>query len=236
MKLSARILAMAMALVAMSAVAATGDELLRFDRNNFDTWTYTRNDVKLNNENILAKKINIFTNGAGVAYTLVSPEIDLSGIGQLDIVLDAYCSTAGAGYDLRRNSPTFELLDGEGGVVASQFLLYTKELTHHVDTLAFALPSGIEKVRLRVACHDADANNALAVFSIIVTEGIGSQPITYERGDINLDGSVNAGDVSALYGIILGSDTGDTANADLNNDGSVNAGDISTLYAIILGN
>ena len=54
------------------------------------------------------------------------------------------------------------------------------------------------------------------------------------RGDVNGDGQVNAGDVSELYAIILGTDTTNAGKADLNGDSNINAGDISELYSIIL--
>ncbi|MBR1935027.1 MAG: leucine-rich repeat protein [Muribaculaceae bacterium] len=54
------------------------------------------------------------------------------------------------------------------------------------------------------------------------------------RGDVNGDGQVNAGDVSELYAIILGTDTTNAGKADLNGDNNINAGDISELYSIIL--
>lgn len=75
------------------------------------------------------------------------------------------------------------------------------------------------------------AGNGLATYTLSLYHE--PQPL---RGDVNLDGVVNAGDVSAVYGVILGTETdeGVIARADLNNDGVVNAGDISELYAIIL--
>ena len=56
------------------------------------------------------------------------------------------------------------------------------------------------------------------------------QPV---RGDLNEDGVVNTGDVSVLYGVILGGK--DIPECDLNGDGVVNTGDVSVLYGIILG-
>ena len=53
-------------------------------------------------------------------------------------------------------------------------------------------------------------------------------------GDLNGDGNVNTGDVSALYTALLNGST--DAKYDLNGDGNVNTGDVSTLYSIILGN
>lgn len=59
---------------------------------------------------------------------------------------------------------------------------------------------------------------------------------TITPGDVNRDGNVNAGDVSAIYSVILGTETDPAivALADLNADSYVNAGDISALYALIL--
>ncbi len=53
-------------------------------------------------------------------------------------------------------------------------------------------------------------------------------------GDLNDDGSVNTGDVSALYRAVLNGNT--DGLYDLNGDGSVNTGDVSALYKLILGN
>ena len=53
-------------------------------------------------------------------------------------------------------------------------------------------------------------------------------------GDVNLDGSVNAGDVATIYSVILGTDLTHQARADVNGDGEVNAADISSEYVLIL--
>lgn len=55
-------------------------------------------------------------------------------------------------------------------------------------------------------------------------------------GDVNLDGSVNAADVTALYNYILNGDETFIATSDVNGDGAVNAGDVTAVYNIILGN
>lgn len=65
--------------------------------------------------------------------------------------------------------------------------------------------------------------------------GGGATPLP---GDVNLDGNVNTGDVSAVYAVILGTETdpGFIERANVNGDGNVNTGDVSALYSIILGN
>ena len=57
-------------------------------------------------------------------------------------------------------------------------------------------------------------------------------------GDVNLDGSVTAADITALYDILLGTISSDDqliALADVNNDGTLTAADITLLYDILLG-
>ena len=58
--------------------------------------------------------------------------------------------------------------------------------------------------------------------------------VEWTDGDVNFDGTVNTGDVSAIYRLILNGD-GNAALCDLNGDGEMNTGDISALYRLILG-
>ncbi len=54
-------------------------------------------------------------------------------------------------------------------------------------------------------------------------------------GDVNVDSSVNAADVTALYSFILNGNTSYEATSDVNGDHSINAADITAVYKIILG-
>lgn len=67
-------------------------------------------------------------------------------------------------------------------------------------------------------------------------------PLTYTPcgdspiyGDVNGDGEVTVGDVSAIYNIILGLSDEYKDKADVNGDGEVTVGDVSAIYDIILG-
>lgn len=75
--------------------------------------------------------------------------------------------------------------------------------------------------------------NGSLVYDLTVTGEAGS---SFVLGDVNGDGNVNAGDVSAIYGVILGTETDPAVieRANINGDTVVNAGDISSLYEIIL--
>ena len=54
-------------------------------------------------------------------------------------------------------------------------------------------------------------------------------------GDVNVDSSVNAADVTALYSFILNGNTSYEATSDVNGDHSINAADVTAVYKIILG-
>ena len=50
--------------------------------------------------------------------------------------------------------------------------------------------------------------------------------------DVNRDGSVNAADVTALYGYILSGVETYLATSDVNEDGSINAADVTMVYSV----
>lgn len=54
-------------------------------------------------------------------------------------------------------------------------------------------------------------------------------------GDVNGDGEVTVGDVSAIYNIILGLSEEYKDRADVNGDGEITVGDVSAIYGIIVG-
>ena len=68
----------------------------------------------------------------------------------------------------------------------------------------------------------------------VTLTGNGDEPLI---GDINGDGEVTIGDMSALIDYLLGSagDTIDQEIADINNDGEVTIGDVSALIDMLLG-
>ena len=57
---------------------------------------------------------------------------------------------------------------------------------------------------------------------------------TYEKGDVNKDGTVSIADVTALVNMILGKTEKDEL-ADVNADGDVSIADVTALVNIILG-
>lgn len=54
------------------------------------------------------------------------------------------------------------------------------------------------------------------------------------KGDVNLDGKVNVGDVGAIYSVILGLDLTHESRADVNLDNKINVADCASEYKIIM--
>lgn len=55
-------------------------------------------------------------------------------------------------------------------------------------------------------------------------------------GDVDCDGTVTAGDITALYNYLLDGDTTFLATSDVDGDGAVTAADITVIYNILMGN
>ena len=64
--------------------------------------------------------------------------------------------------------------------------------------------------------------------------GYFSSHVTFLRGDVNGDGSVNISDVTALIDLLLGGGTISNSAADCNQDGNVNISDVTALIDHLL--
>ncbi len=62
-----------------------------------------------------------------------------------------------------------------------------------------------------------------------------SNPVVVVPGDVDGDGNVTAGDVTALYNWILNGDGSLIVNGDQDGDGNITAGDVTLVYNILLG-
>lgn len=55
-------------------------------------------------------------------------------------------------------------------------------------------------------------------------------------GDVDGDGTVTAGDITALYNYLLNNNSSSIVNGDQDGDGNITAGDVTAVYNILLGN
>lgn len=100
---------------------------------------------------------------------------------------------------------------------------------------------------LAVDRANASSTGNVGVFALPVPENVCETPApsaqklfvgggTVVAGDVDGDGVVTAGDVTALYNYILNGDNSAIVNGDQDGDGSITSGDITFIYNILLGN
>ena len=95
-----------------------------------------------------------------------------------------------------------------------------------------ALAAGIYEYMVKAIYTDGTESVWSNIEHVTIT-GSGDEPLV---GDVNGDGEVTIGDVSALIDILLGADISqiDITVADINHDGEVTIGDVSSLIDILL--
>ena len=108
------------------------------------------------------------------------------------------------------------------------------DLTMRINGFGVTAPTELEhtyNVTGFVAVYDD-----VAQFYPVLIEDLDTP--AFEVGDVNGDGSINSGDVSAVYNVMLGVETDEAiiGRADVNNDGTVNSADVSAVYSIMMSN
>lgn len=221
-------------LVALLALPAMGAvTLASFSGNDFEGWVYTRDAtvVELNRTNIVGKRIMLFNEGDN-SYTLISPELNLSGVRKIELAATLHNdNTDDRNYKPAKTSPTFELITADDEVVATVTVAIAKEeFTYNIVTALDVPADAPGPLRLRLALWQADVHNALAVTKVTVTADDAPVPA---QGDVNADGTVNGADVTVLYNVLLDNAV-PAGNADVNDDGQVNGSDVTALYNLLL--
>lgn len=108
-------------------------------------------------------------------------------------------------------------------IAAPETLTYGSDIFYGVDkqTCVLSIPGGT------LAKYKATSPWS-EFFNIVDPEPL--------SGDVNLDGTVNSGDVSTIYNVMVGviTDEDMVRRADVNGDGSVNSADVSAVYVFLL--
>lgn len=223
----ARIKPILVAVCATLAMAVQAQKLAQFDLNNFDGWAYTRTGVDLNSDYICANKVNLYGK-----YMLVSPQFSVQRVKYVKVQARIVAKDfAQPKYSLAKASPTIELLDEQGNVVAAKKHAYGEPLSVQEFTDYIAVPEECKKVSMRISAPNADASSAGAVAELMLTASAvdGSKVV----GDIDGDGVCDVTDATLLINIILDrSVTSDVA--DVNADGVVDVSDVTSLINLIL--
>ncbi len=206
---------------------AQAQKLAEFNLNNFEDWTYTRSSVELNSNNICTNKVNLYGN-----YKLVSPLFGVKTVKYVRVqVMMISKDYAQSKYNLSKASPTMELLNEQGEVVATKKHTYSKALPQQEFVDYLAVPEGANKLMMRISAPTADANSADAIHEVVLTASYADGNSVV--GDVNGDGVCDVSDVTDVINIILEENVTNDA-ADINGDGNIDVTDVTALINKIL--
>lgn len=199
-----------------------------FSMTDYEGWTYNRNDIPLNNDNISQGKIRLFMEN-GKPRTLTSPLFDVDAAAD-SLIVNVTWRTENynqQSFVLSKSALTVALFDVEGHSLDSVTVAPTVVQREHKLRFAFGLPLSFDaaRVQMRLACWKGDIVSNGAVRKVE-----GSFASLLAAYDVSGDGLVNVGDVNVLLADILAG----VATHDLNGDGAVNVGDVNLVLNYIL--
>ena len=197
---------------------------------------------------------NNYTNG--LCLRLSSCTTTLTGNGELNMI--SPLGTGGNGVQLRGS--TLNLTENvKVHVFGVNYALQGRALTSG----AGAVVSVSDNAHLEAICTMSGTGAMISLQNLIMNDNIGIiKPVggsfvansgvvdangalaknveiakisTAVPGDVNGDGSVTAGDVTALYNYLLNNDDSAIVNGDQNGDGNITAADVTIVYNIMLG-
>ena len=134
-------------------------------------------------------------------------------------------------YSSLLNNPTSEFLQG-----------VTYDQTVHSDNTTSCFKFNANSLAFDKVTTNTDFNRGYAYLKIPTSQTGGATTIITNLGgsavvpgDVNGDGHVNSGDITALYDYLLNGDTSNLVNGDVDNDGHITSGDVTAVYSIMLG-
>ncbi len=219
-------------LVVMAGVVplALAFELVRFDSNNYNTWTYTRPGFVMTTDVINQDKVTLYKASNG-DYTLVSPSIMKQQFDSVEVKVLGYSKQyTSSYYDPYLGSPTIEIINDNGEVLKSVFYEFEEKRLDHTFAVKFDVSDLVNgsSFKVRLACWQARIYDAFSVREVIVDSIL-------MPGDVDGDGSVTAGDITVLYNYLLNDDGENMVVGDQDGDGSITSADITFVYNVIIG-
>lgn len=205
-------------------------ELVRFDSNNYNTWTYTRPGFVMTTDVINQDKVTLYKASNG-DYTLVSPSIMKQQFDSVEVKVLGYSKQyTSPYYDPYLGSPTIEIINDNGEVLKSVFYEFEEKRLDHTFAVKFDVSDLVNgsSFKVRLACWQARIYDAFSVREVIVDSIL-------MPGDVDGDGSVTAGDITVLYNYLLNDDGENMVAGDQDGDGSITSADITFVYNVIIG-
>ena len=210
-------------------ILGTHAQVPQFSSKNFDDWIYSNPAIELNQTNILANRIVLYTTTTGLNLTLTSPQFNCAPGQIIDMrVTWVTIQWQNSNFNVSKVALTAALLDDSGAPVDSvTFTPDSVGRTNYID-LSLTVPRGLTSARLRFASWKADVNSSGAVRQIDIS--------SFLFGDVNLDGEVSVADVNAVLDVILGGENDEQLHqrADVNRDGEVSVADVNSIVDVIV--
>lgn len=215
----------------LTDVVVSAAEIAVFDMNHYIDWTYSRdvNDVELNSVNIGNNRIRLFRSRKGQDYTLTSPELNLSSVDSIAVVVDYVVGEPT--YVADKLALTMEFVGSDGEVCGSVVVAALPSLVKQTMEGHLAIPSGKSRLQLRLASYRADVDNNAAVRSVQIT-GL----YDVRMGDVNNDGVWDVMDLNLLINLML-TDGGTPfmrMRGDINRDTIIDVVDLNLLINRVL--
>lgn len=219
--------------ITVAAQPDTTHPLLQFGPAAYEGWTYHRSDIDLNRDNVAAGRIVLFTTEGGQVCTLESPVVQCDDIDSLSIWVEYHPLSGSIASKLELK---VELLDADTHNSIAQVVIPVAAYQSLLELQAMmAVPADGQYVLL-FSAPKADLNSNAYVRSIKVW-AVDATIGTYEKGDVNGDGSVDVSDVNTLINIVLGKASSDDYDGRdrVNDDDEVDVSDVNALINILLG-
>ena len=224
-------------LAALMALSTAAQELPQFDSDNFDGWTYNNPGVALTSNNIALGRIVLYVNSSGKALMLTSPEFSCQGIDSIAASVLWYTATfQNSNFDLSRTALTMVIDDTTGQPLDSVTCEPTVTGSSRTLSLRLAVPHGLTACRLRFVSWSGDLISSGAIKQAYFTAVAAVTPPDVLLGDVDGDGLVGIGDVTALIDCLLLNLVSDDMLpvADIDHDGNISIADITALIDLII--
>ena len=222
---------------ALMALTSAAQELPQFDSDNFDGWTYTNPGIALTSSNIALGRVVLYVNSQGKALMLTSPEFSCQGIDTIAANVLWYTATfQNSNFDLSRTALTMVIDDTLGQPLDSVTCVPTVTGSSRMLSLHLAVPSGLTACRLRFVSWSGDVISSGAIKQASFTAVAAVTPPDVLLGDVDDDGLVGIGDVTALIDCLLLNLVNDDMLpvADIDHDGNISIADITALIDLII--
>lgn len=202
----------------------------QFSPNDYEDWVYTNPGIELNQDNIQANRIVLYTNSEGLPLTLISPRFDCRTGQTIDMTITWVTRFwSSEDFVVSKAGLTAAIINQNGETVDSVTFSPTSLVRENQVNLSLYVSHGLKNARLRFASWKADIVSSGAIRRIVATSCF--------KADVNLDGEVSVADVNAVINVIVEGTADDelTDRADVNGDGEVSLADINAVIDVIVG-